>query len=725
MVSLKNLQFFFLLFCSLWANAQTKHPQIVIQTRHTALVYKVNSKMQLSQAYFGARLNEDDDYDQIKANSGDAFVTGGGVDNHEPALQVTHGDGNPSLQLSFSNYSVEKIDENVSVTHIVLKDTIYPVLITWHIKSFIKEDVMEQWTTIENKAKTPLVLNSYASACLQFSNEKYYLTHFYGDWANEMRIEEMVLPEGIKIIDSKLGVRATNSDNPSFMLALNKPADEETGEVVAGTLAWTGNFRILFENILNNRGMDNRLQLIAGINPFASDYTLKGGDNFTTPLFIMTYSNTGKGQASRNLHHWALNYGVYHGKVTRQTLLNNWETTFFDFNEQKLTGLLDDTKKLGVDVFLLDDGWFANKYPRNNDKAGLGDWEVNKAKLPNGIGYLVKEANQKGVKFGIWVEPEMVNPKSELYENHPDWILKLPNRPENLQRNQLVLDLTNPLVQDHAFSVVDNILSKNPEVAYIKWDCNRTLTNAYSPYLKNNQSQLYVDYGLGLYKVLQKVRRKYPDIEMMWCSGGGGRAEYGGLKYFQEFWPSDNTDPFDRIFIQWGYSYFFPSAVQCCHITSMGKQSIKFRTDVAMMGKLGYDIQINHLTPEELKFSQQAVLNYKRLQPTINLGDLYRLQDPYGKEKAALEYVNEDQSHAVLFTFALYPLNGDVFPAILLKGLDPSKKYLIKEINLMDENKPQSGQSGMTFSGDYLMKIGLIPFLKKSLTSSVIEITMI
>ncbi len=532
-------------------------------------------------------------------------------------------------------------------------------------------------------------------------------------------------PRGSKIIDSKLGVRATNSDNLSFMLALNKPADEETGEVVAGTLAWTGNFRLLFENILNNNEMDNRLQLIAGINPFASDYTLKGGMSFTTPSFIMTYSNTGKGQASRNLHHWALNYGVYHGKVTRQTLLNNWETTFFDFNEPKLTALLDDTKKLGVDVFLLDDGWFANKYPRNNDKAGLGDWEVNKSKLPNGIGYLVKEANQKGVKFGIWVEPEMVNPKSELYEKHPEWILKLPNRPENLQRNQLVLDLANPLVQDHAFNVVDNILSKNPEVAYIKWDCNRTLTNAYSPYLKNNQSQLYVDYGLGLYKVLQKVRAKYPDIEMMWCSGGGGRAEYGGLKYFQEFWPSDNTDPLDRIFIQWGYSYFFPSAVQCCHITSMGKQSIKFRTDVAMMGKMGYDIQINHLTPEELKFSQQAVLNYKRLQPTINLGDLYRLQDPYGKEKAALEYVNEDQSHAVLFTFALYPVHGDVFPPIRLKGLDPTKKYLVKEINLMDYNRPQSRQSGMTFSGDYLMKIGLNPFLNKSLTSSVIEISMI
>ena len=722
---MQRILLIFLVLIAVHVKAQLNQPQIIIQTRHTALVFKVNSKQQLSQNYFGARLKENSDYGQIRVNSGDAFVTGGGVYNREPALQVTHSDGNPSLQLSFSDYSVEKIDDNVSVTKIVLKDTVYPVLVTWFIKSFDKEDVFEQWTTIENRAKTPLILNSYASSCLQFSCEKYYLTHFYGDWANEMRIDEMALSEGIKTIESKLGVRATNSDNPSFMLALNKPADEETGEVVAGTLAWSGNFRILFENILNNRGMDNRLQLIAGINPYASDYTLKGGQYFTTPSFIVTYSSEGKGQASRNLHHWALNYGVYNGKVTRQTLLNNWETTFFDFDEPKLTGLLEDTRKLGADVFLLDDGWFANKYPRNNDKAGLGDWEVNKSKLPNGIGYLVKAASQKGVKFGIWVEPEMVNPKSELYEKHPEWVLKLPNRPENLQRNQLVLDLTNPLVQEHAFQVVDNILSKNPEVAYIKWDCNRTLTNAYSPFLKSNQSQLYVDYAFGLYKVLQRIRAKYPVIEMMWCSGGGGRAEYGGLKYFQEFWPSDNTDPLDRIFIQWGYSYFFPSAVQCCHITSMGKQSIKFRTDVAMMGKLGYDIQVNHLTADELKFSQQAVLNYKRLQSVINLGDLYRLQDPYGKEKAALEYVSEDKSHAVLFAFALYPLNGDVFPPIRLKGLDPAKKYLIKEINLMDDKKPQSRQSGMTFSGDFLMTIGLNSFLNKTLTSSVIEITMI
>lgn len=346
-------------------------------------------------------------------------------------------------------------------------------------------------------------------------------------------------------------------------------------------------------------------------------------------------------------------------------------------------------------------------------------------KLPNGLPFLVKEAKKHNVKFGIWVEPEMVNPKSELYEKHPDWILKLPNRDENLRRTQLVLDLSNPKVQEHVFKVLDNILQENPDIAYIKWDCNRYMTNTFSDYLKDKQNNLYIDYTLGLYKVLERIRQKYPDTELMWCSGGGGRAEYGGLKYTNEFWPSDNTDPLQRIFIQYGYSYFFPMGIQCAHVTSWGKQPLKFKIDVAMSGKLGFDIRIEEMNAEELKLSQNALKNYKSLQDIINTGDMYRLIAPYNNHHAAWMLTDKAKNKAVLYTYNLHTQLGDYFAPIQFQGLDPNKKYVLKELNLENENKPQLPQNGKSFSGDYLMKAGIPWFLNGSLKSSVIELTAI
>jgi len=699
--------------------------QIVIQTPKTALVYTVTKEKKLEQVYFGEALLHTDEYTKIKPIPIDAFVQGDMSVVREPAIQVTHADGNPSVQLLFENVSTEQPDNNTTITHITIKDPVYPFEETLHYKAYQAENVIEEWTTIKHSEKTPVTLNRYASAELQLKEQKYFLTHFYGDWGNEMRMEETPLPEGIHSIESKLGSRATNFDLPSFLLSINKPAEEETGEVIAGTLAWSGNFRLLFENVRYSEDFQDLLQIQPGINPYASAYQLKPNEIFTTPSFIYTYTKNGKGQASRNLHAWALNYGIYHAKQHRQTLLNNWETTFFNFDEQKLNALFDDAKKLGVDLFLLDDGWFGNKYPRNNDNAGLGDWEANAKKLPNGISSLVNQAEAKGVKFGIWLEPEMVNPKSELYEKHPDWIIKLPNRPENLRRNQLVLDLTNPAVQEHVFGIVDKVMQLNKNIAYIKWDCNRYMSNTYSTYLDDKQGQLYVDYVRGLYNVLQKVRAKYPDLEMMLCSGGGGRAEYGGLKYFQEFWPSDNTDAISRIYIQWGYSYFFPAATICAHVTSWGKQSIKFRTDVASMGKLGFDIQVASLKPEDLAYCQKAVANFGRLQNLIGFGSLYRLISPWQNNCSSLMYTDEQKNKAVLFAFNMQSRFADVYPKILLNGLDANKKYKVQEINLTNDNHPAYRQSGQVFSGDYLMKQGIEWYLNESLSSSVLELTAV
>ena len=694
---------------------------ILTGTLHTDLIYKVSGRDgRLYQAYLGAKLSGSPALAQMRISEHLAYATFGTDNLFEPAIRITHNDGNPSLEFKYVSHSSEKSDDNVTLTRILLKDPEYPVEVTLFIKSYSKEDVIEQWVEILQKEAKPVTLFNYASSMLHFDAGKYWLTQFHGDWAEEMKMQESELTSGIKIIDTKLGSRAHMYQTPVFFLSLNNKSDENSGELIAGTLGWSGNFRFLFE--VDEKGS---LRVISGINPFASEYSMQPGKIFKTPSFLFTWSDKGKGLASRNLHHWAANYGILDGTKDRLTLLNNWEATGFSFDEKKLTAILDDTKKMGLDLFLLDDGWFANKYPRNNDRAGLGDWQENKAKLPNGLGYLVKEADNKGVKFGIWIEPEMVNPKSELYETHPDWILKLPNRPEHYFRNQLVLDLTNPKVQEFVFNMVDGMMTTNPGIAFIKWDCNRMMTNAYSVYLKDKQSNLYVDYVNSLYGVLERIRQKYPHLPVMLCSGGGGRVDYGALKYFTEFWASDNTDPLERIYMQWGYSYFFPAFSVCNHVTSWGKQSLKFRVDVAMMGKMGFDIEVEKMTENELKFSQKAIADYKRLSDIIWHGDLYRLASPYEENRAVLMYVNESKNKAVVFAYTLNARYGENFNRVRLQGLDPAKTYSVKEINVAAEGRRfgQMNDGGKSFTGDYLMKVGFNTGANSPLTSAVFEVS--
>ena len=644
----------------------------------------------------------------------------GNEDFFEPALGISHSDGNLSTILYYVTSYNQPVEGGVE-TVIQLRDDQYPVDVILHYVAYPKENIIKTWSEIKHQERKPIILSTYASTMLYFNNSSYYLTEFSGDWAKEAHMSSQQLQFGKKVIDTKLGSRAAMHAYPFFEVGLDQPVNEHQGTVLMGTLGWTGNFRFTFE--VDNVG---NLRVIPAINPYASNYELKAGEVFSTPEFIFTLSYNGTGEGSRNFHEWAINYSLKDGQNNRMTLLNNWENTKFNFNEEILVKLMKEAKYLGVDMFLLDDGWFGNKYPRKNDRAGLGDWDVTQDKLPGGISALVKSAEKAGVKFGIWIEPEMVNPKSELYEKHKDWVIRFPNREEYYFRNQLVLDLSNPAVQDHVFGVVDQLMTKYPDIAFFKWDCNSPITNIYSTYLKGKQTHLYIDYVRGLYKVLERVKAKYPNLPMMLCAGGGGRSDFEALKYFTEFWPSDNTDPIERLFIQWGFSQVFPSKTLCAHVTTWNKKtSVKFRTDVAMMCKLGFDIKMDDLTNDEQTYCRQAVQEYNRLKPVILEGDLYRLVSPYEgeREHTSSMYISKDKSNAVVFAFDIHPRYGERLLPVRLQGLEANRMYKVKEINLMPGAWPSLGGDDQVYSGEYLMTVGLGLFTGQDLSSRIIEVS--
>ena len=536
-----------------------------------------------------------------------------------------------------------------------------------HYAAYPKENVIKAWSEISHKEKAPVTLWRYSSTMLYFKANKYFVTNYHSDWAKEGQPETCQLTAGKKIVDTKLGTRAAMQEEPFFELGFDEPAKENEGKVMLGTIGWPGNFRFTFE--VDNVGA---LRVIPAINPYASDYKLKAGETFTTPEFIFAMSDNGMGEASRNLHNWARQYQVNMGMEDRLTLLNNWENTGFDFNQQSLAELMKDAKKAGV-------------------------------------------------KFGIWIEPEMVNPKSELFEKHPDWVIMQPKRDTYYYRNQLVLDISNPKVQDYVFGIVDRIMTENPDVAYFKWDCNSVITNIYSPYHKKNQGNFYIDHIRGIYKVLTRIHNKYPKLPMMLCSGGGGRMDYEMLKYFTEFWCSDDTDPYERIYIQWSLSKFFPAKTMGSHVTNWNKNtSVKFRTDVCSSCKLGFDIDLKSLSKDDYKFVQNAVKNYDSMKPMILEGDQYRLVSPYEGNHCAINYVSKDKQRAVLFAYDLHPRYKEPVMNVKMQGLDADKVYIVKETNLMPGKESDLECNGKQYSGDYLMKVGLNVFSQTDGTSHVL-----
>jgi len=639
----------------------------------------------------------------------------------EVAFAMRHADGNMSTQLLVEDYKkttiTDKAPNGVSrkgtLLTITLKDPIYPSVAHLYYQAYDDVDMIECWSDYNNAEKQTVTLTQFYSSCMPIRRNNVHAHHFHGSWACEGQLTNEKLNTGVLEIKNKDGVRNATTDRSEVMFSLEGPGQENVGDVIGTALLYTGNFSIKVDTD------DSEYHYyFAGINPDNSEYHLKKGETFTTPHVAYTFSTEGLSGASRTFHRWGRKYQLCHGDKERDILLNSWEGVYFDINQQGMDQMMHDIASMGGELFVMDDGWFGDKYPRKVDNSSLGDWVVDKNKLPEGIEGLLRDAKKNGVKFGIWIEPEMANTVSELYEAHPDWILKAPKREPVLGRGgtQVVLDLANPKVQDFVFKIVDDLLSKYPEIAYIKWDANAPVMNHGSQYLSAaDQSHLYIKYHEGLEKVCKRIRAKYPDTIIQACASGGGRASWGILPYFDEFWVSDNTDALQRIYMQWGTSYFFPAIAMASHISAVPNHTIrrvtalKLRCDVAMSGRLGMEIQPKHMSDEEKAFCRQAITNYKMIRPVVQFGDLYRLHSPYaGDNLASLMYVSEAKDKAVFYWYKLETFKGEHFPIVKMAGLDPNKTYTVKELNHIDNPLPIEGKS---FTGRYLMQNGLdIPY---------------
>lgn len=711
--------------------AKQEEKIITVQTDKLSMIFSVREDGKVYSQYFGDKISsglsiylDGQKSPYFSESAGPEIFPGYGERSTiEPALRLVHSDGVLTTELIYVSDKTVKIDDNISETVIHLKDRIYPIFVDIHFKAYKKENIICQHSDIFNEGEKEVLIEKMASSCLTFHRHSYYLTHFSGAWNAEMQRYEEKLTPGIKEIESKKGIRTTQSESPSFLLSLNGPANENYGEVYAGSLAWSGNYQLSFE--LDEYGL---LHVLGGMNPFASTWHLVKGESISTPEMVLTYSSEGIGQISRNYHDWSRKYSLQHGNQIRPIVLNSWEGAYFSFNEETITGMIDNAVEMGIEMFVLDDGWFGNKYPRNSDIAGLGDWQTNTTKLPHGINYMAKYAFDKGLKFGIWIEPEMVNPDSELAKKHPEWIVKSGEREMLTMRNQWMLDLSNPAVQDFVVETFDNVMALSPYISYVKWDANRHVTNVGSQCLPaDRQTHFWIAYVKGLYSAYERIRAKYPETMIQLCSSGGGRLDFGALRYHDEFWPSDNTNPLSRIYIQYGTNLFFPAMATASHVSNQTGMvtPLKFRFDVAMSGRLGIELQPKDIVGDDRIFATKAIETYKEIRPLVQFGDLYRLISPYQEGGwASLMYVNKDKSQAVFFAYSTEFHERTKFFECRLNGLDPAKKYKVTERNTVGNWKNFWGDNKI-FSGEELMKKGVELDIKACFDSAVLLLTEI
>lgn len=683
-----------------------------IDGKDVSYAFGVNPRGELQQIYWGGRVADGDgfpaakpmpewaSFDSSYTNTPQEYAGWGSGLFVEPALKVTFADGNRGLVLHYQSHSIKADGLDV-----VLKDIKREVYVTLHYAMDEESGILARSATIENREPQPITIEQAAAAGLSLPAAKYTLNYLTGRWAGEWTLTQEPIHPGARVIESRRGTTGHQA-NPWFAIQAGE-ADENHGDVWFGALAWSGSWRITVE-----QDQLDAVRVTGGFNPFDFGYVLGAGKSLDTPIFYVGYAHSGLGGASRILHHFEVEHILPHrpgqekAPKPRPVIYNSWEATEFRVDDAGQSALAEKAAAIGADRFVMDDGWFGQ---RKDDHAGLGDWYVNQQKFPHGLKPLIDKVHSLGMDFGLWVEPEMVNPDSDLYRKHPDWVLNFPGRPRSEERNQLVLNLARTDVRDYVLGFLDKLLNEN-DIAFLKWDYNRNWSEpGWDQLPAAEQKRVYVDFTRNLYIILAELAKRHPKVELESCSGGGGRVDLGILKYADEVWPSDNTDPFDRLTQQDGFTYAYTPQVMMAWVTdsphwaNKRTTSLSYRMLSSMQGSLGIGANIAKWNDEEMALAKRLIASYHEVQRTIVQGDLYRLISPRdGSEFSATQTVNGDRSQSVVFAFIHSTQEGRMFPTLKLKGLDASAQYTLSSI----EGKTRAG-SPQTASGAWWMNHGL------------------
>ncbi|MCC7152998.1 MAG: alpha-galactosidase [Bryobacterales bacterium] len=680
-------------------------PVFVLDTGHSSYVLGVNELGSLQHVYWGSRVERGEDWGAVRSHRDSAFESRagmtpeeypawGGMRYNEPCLKATTASGVRDVVLKYASHQVRG-----DALVIRLKDTGTDLFVNLTYRVYPGSGILSRQSEVENRTGETVTLESAQSAAWYLPRGNgYRLTHLAGRWAGETQVIQEPVEPGIKVLDSRRG-NTSHQANPWFAID-ESSATEDSGRVWFGALAWSGNWKLAIEQTTSQQ-----LRVVGGYNTFDFSSPLKHGEALKTPEFFGGFTDRGFGEASRMLHRFALTeiLPASSREKSRPVLYNSWEATTFNVNEAGQRQLAGKAAKLGIELFVMDDGWFG---ARDNDRAGLGDWYVNRKKFPNGLGPLISAVNQAGMKFGLWVEPEMVNPDSDLFRKHPDWAIQFPGRPRTEGRNQLILNMARNDVKEYIFDLLDKLLVEN-KIDFFKWDMNRHISEPGWPQLPvADQRKLYVAYVNNVYEIIDRLRAKHPGLEIESCSGGGGRIDLGIMRRVEQVWTSDNTEAFDRLRIQEGYSYAYPAKEMMAWVTDVPNMNgrttpLKYRFLVAMMGSLGIGANLNHWSEADSKLAAEMIATYKEIRKTVQEGSLYRLISPRAGNLTSNLYVSSGGKQAALFAFLHSQQFRQEPPTIVLKGLEPNAVYRLKPV---DEKLAERGRE---LSGAYLMGKGL------------------